>query len=228
MRAVLDSAHAASACWTASPASFLIEPEKLARAYYDERPNPADPSERVVFGTSGHRGSSLRRSFNEPHIAAIAQAICEHRAAQGITGPLFIGSDTNLLSPLAERTAVEVFAANGVEFLLSMNASTPTPAVSHAILSYNRSQGRRADGVVITPSHNPPEDGGIKYNPPNGGPADTDITGVIERRANELLRQVAVIPRVPYDKARQTGLDLRLRFALRRGVAPGSRRGRHR
>jgi phosphoglucomutase len=189
------------------PDSFLIDTHKLELAYFNEHPKPGSPSERVAFGTSGHRGSSLRRSFNEDHIVAIAQAICEHRAAQGITGPLFVGSDTHLLSPLAERTAVEVFAANGVEFLVSQDGvPTPTPAISHAILSYNRTHTRRADGVVITPSHNPPDDGGIKYNPPNGGPADTDITGAVEARANELLAgAVSAVARIPYDRAKGMG-----------------------
>jgi len=172
-----------------APKSALIDVAELRRRYAADLPDPADPAQRVAFGTSGHRGSSLRRSFNEPHILAVAQAICEHRRGAGIDGPLFLGSDTHALSEPAERTAVEVMVANGVEVVASAGgAPVPTPVVSHAILAWNRGRtARLADGVVITPSHNPPEDGGIKYNPPNGGPADTDVTGWIERRANALL-----------------------------------------
>jgi phosphoglucomutase len=166
---------------------MLVDVPRLLEAYASEVPDPSNPLERVAFGTSGHRGSSLRRSFNEAHLLAVAQAICEYRAAQGTTGPLFLGRDTHALSAPAERTVLEVLAANGVEVLASDRA-TPTPAVSHAILRWNRGRaGRLADGVVVTPSHNPPEDGGIKYNPPDGGPAGTDATSWIERRANELL-----------------------------------------
>lgn len=172
-----------------APASVLVDVAELLRRYHADRPDPADPAERVAFGTSGHRGTSLKRSFNEAHILAVAQAVAEHRKGQGIDGPLFLGADTHALSAPAERTALEVLAANGVEVVVSEGgAPVPTPVISHAILSYNlgRTAGL-ADGVVVTPSHNPPEDGGIKYNPPNGGPADTDVTGWIERRANELL-----------------------------------------
>ncbi|MCM2332941.1 MAG: phosphoglucomutase (alpha-D-glucose-1,6-bisphosphate-dependent) [Anaeromyxobacteraceae bacterium] len=172
-----------------APAEVLVDVQALLRRYHDERPDPANPAERVAFGTSGHRGTSLKRSFNEAHILAVAQATAEHRKGQGIDGPLFLGADTHALSGPAERTALEVLAANGVEVVVSEGGvAVPTPVVSHAILTYNL--GRKsglADGIVITPSHNPPEDGGIKYNPPNGGPADTDVTGWIERRANELL-----------------------------------------
>ncbi|GAA3454409.1 phosphoglucomutase (alpha-D-glucose-1,6-bisphosphate-dependent) [Dactylosporangium matsuzakiense] len=159
---------------------------RLITSYYAVHPDPADPAQQVAFGTSGHRGSSLRGSFNEDHIVATSQAICDYRAAQGYTGPLFLGRDTHALSEPATVTALEVFAANGVTVLIdSRDGFTPTPAVSHAIL-VNRHRG--ADGVVVTPSHNPPEDGGFKYNPPNGGPADTDVTKWIQDRANELLR----------------------------------------
>jgi phosphoglucomutase len=172
-----------------APRDVLVDVARLLDAYAREAPDPANPAERVSFGTSGHRGSSLRRSFNEAHILAVAQAVCEYRAAQGTTGPLFLGRDTHALSEPAQRTALEVLAANGVEVLIATRGgATPTPAISHAILGWNRARpDRLADGVVVTPSHNPPEDGGIKYNPPNGGPADTDATGWIERRANDLL-----------------------------------------
>jgi len=174
-----------------APRESLVDVPRLLAAYRVERPDPADPQQAVAFGTSGHRGSSLRRSFNEAHILAVVQATCEWRARAGTTGPLFLGKDTHALSGPAEETALQVLAANGVETLVAGgDGFTPTPVVSHAILGWNRGRtGRLADGIVITPSHNPPEDGGIKYNPPNGGPADTDVTGWIERRANELLRE---------------------------------------
>jgi len=172
------------------PRERLVDLGRLEREYYERRPDMADPSQHVSFGTSGHRGSSLRGSFNEAHILAITQAICEYRRSQGTDGPLFLGKDTHALSEPAQRTALEVLAANGVETVVEGTApSTPTPAISRAILVHNR--GRRAglaDGIVVTPSHNPPEDGGFKYNPPNGGPADTSVTRVVEDRANELLR----------------------------------------
>jgi phosphoglucomutase len=168
----------------------LVDVARLVTAYYTEHPDPGDPAQRVSFGTSGHRGSAFTGSFNDDHIAATSQAICEYRAAQGIDGPLFLGKDTHALSNAAQRTALEVLAGNGVEtFYQSGDGATPTPVVSHAILVYNA--GRKsglADGVLITPSHNPPTDGGFKYNPPTGGPADTDITNAIQVRANELLR----------------------------------------
>jgi phosphoglucomutase len=170
-------------------AADLVDVAALVTAYFSEHPDPAEPAQRVSFGTSGHRGSALRSSFNEDHIAAISQAICEHRAAAGITGPLFLGRDTHALSEPALVTALEVLAANGAEVLIdSRDGYTPTPALSRAILAYN--EGRRAglaDGIVITPSHNPPEDGGFKYNPPDGGPAGPDITLAVQQRANELL-----------------------------------------
>jgi phosphoglucomutase len=183
---------------------MLVDVARLLDAYAAERPDPAIPGERVSFGTSGHRGSSLRRSFNEAHILAVVQATCEHRASQGITGPLFLGKDTHALSGPAQETALEVLAANGVDvFVAADGAFTPTPVVSHAILSHNRGRATGlADGIVITPSHNPPEDGGIKYNPPSGGPADTSVTALIERRANGLLASGnAGVKRVPYQAA---------------------------
>ncbi|MFJ4223008.1 phosphoglucomutase (alpha-D-glucose-1,6-bisphosphate-dependent) [Microbacterium sp. NPDC089695] len=170
----------------------LIDVDELIAAYYDRRPDPAVAAERVVFGTSGHRGSSLTKSFNEDHILATTQAIVDYRTAQGITGPLFLGRDTHALSLPAERSAIEVLVANGVDVRVdSRDAWVPTPALSHAILTYNRDlapdAAGRADGIVVTPSHNPPRDGGFKYNPPHGGPADTDATGWIANRANELI-----------------------------------------
>ena len=171
-----------------APRSLLVDVPALVSAYYTRHPDPAAPGQRVSFGTSGHRGSSLRQSFNEDHILAITQALCEHRAAAGIDGPLFLGMDTHALSRPAHITALEVLAANGVAVCIT-DGYTPTPAVSHAILAHNRGRSDRlADGVLVTPSHNPPEDGGFKYNPPHGGPADTDVTSAVEARANELLR----------------------------------------
>jgi phosphoglucomutase len=172
----------------ATPA-MLIDAAALVRAYYDTVPDTADPLQLVSFGTSGHRGTPSNGSFTERHIAAIAQAICDYRKAAGIAGPLYIGKDTHALSEPAERTAVEVLAANGVEtYIERSGGATPTPVISRAILVHNREGGASADGIVISPSHNPPADGGLKYNPPNGGPADTDVTTTIETRANELLR----------------------------------------
>ena len=173
-----------------APKELLVDVAWLERAYYETRPDPTDPNQLVAFGTSGHRGSSLKATFNEAHILAITQAICEYRRQQGVDGPLYMGKDTHALSGPAQRTALEVLAAHDVEvFIQKDDGYTPTPVISHAILIYNR--GRRqhlADGIVVTPSHNPPEDGGFKYNPTNGGPADTDVTKWIEDRANELLR----------------------------------------
>ncbi len=172
----------------AEPA-MLVDVDRLVRAYHEERPDPGVPSERVVFGTSGHRGSSLTRSFNEAHILAITEAICRYRAVRGIDGPLFVGRDTHALSEPAFQSALGVLVAHGVEVMIdSADGWTPTPTVSHAILSHNRGRtAGLADGIVITPSHNPPEDGGFKYDPPTGGPADTDVTAAIEREANVLL-----------------------------------------
>jgi phosphoglucomutase len=173
-----------------APADSLIDVDALERDYRGRKPDMQDPNQRVSFGTSGHRGSALHGSFNSDHILAITQAICDYRQAQGIDGPLFLGKDTHALSGPAQCDALGVFAANGVETVIQANDGfTPTPAISRAILVYNRDPGaRRADGVVVTPSHNPPADGGIKYNPPHGGPADTDVTGWIQDRANDLLR----------------------------------------
>src|SRR3954452_23982656 len=173
-----------------APKAMLVDLPRLERDYFERRPDPDDPAQQVSFGTSGHRGISLRGSFNEPHILAITQAICDYRREQGITGPLYMGKDTHALSGPAQRTALEVLAANDVPTVIQRDDGfTPTPVISHAILVHNRLRSDRlADGIVITPSHNPPEDGGFKYNPTNGGPADTEVTQWIERRANELLR----------------------------------------
>ncbi len=181
----------------------LIDPDAVVAAYYDLVPDPDNPDQRVVFGTSGHRGSSLDTAFNDAHIAATTQAIVEYRASQGVTGPLYIGKDTHVLSGPAWRTAIEVLHANGVAIRAERDEDfTPTPSVSRAIIVYNRDHsGPRADGIVVTPSHNPPRDGGFKYNPPNGGPADTDATGWIAERANELLRHPSSIARTPYQRA---------------------------
>ena len=183
----------------------LLDVGQLVSAYYSRRPNPAQPAQRVSFGTSGHRGSAFDAAFNEAHILAIAQAICLDRTARGVDGPLFIGIDTHALSAPAFATALEVFVANGVTTMIDAHDSyTPTPVISHAILSYNRNRTHGlADGVVITPSHNPPADGGFKYNPPHGGPADAETTGTIERIANEFLKAgLAGIRRIPYERAR--------------------------
>jgi len=186
--------------------SALADIPALIGAYYNRKPDPAIAAQRVSFGTSGHRGSSLHTSFNENHILAIAEAICRYRKDKGITGPLFIGIDSHALSDPAQRSAIEVFAAHGVEVRIDCNSRfTPTPVVSHAILTYNkgRSEGL-ADGVVITPSHNPPIDGGFKYNPPHGGPADTDITKVIQDQANAFLTAgLKDVHRLPYEEARK-------------------------
>jgi phosphoglucomutase len=173
-----------------APKAMLIDPAQLERDYLARRPDLEDPNQLVKFGTSGHRGSPLHGSFNEPHILAITQAICDYRQAQGISGPLYMGKDTHAASGPAQRTALEVLAANGVETIIQRDDSvTPTPVISRAILVHNHGRTQHlADGVVITPSHNPPEDGGFKYNPTNGGPADTDVTRWVENRANELLR----------------------------------------
>jgi phosphoglucomutase len=199
----------------ADPAT-LVDIDALLRAYHEIKPDPSDPAQRVAFGTSGHRGSSFRGAFNEAHILAITEAICRYRATKGYTGPLFIGRDTHALSEPATQTALEVLAAHGVDVRVdSADGFTPTPAVSHAIIVANRGRATNgttdagsglADGIVVTPSHNPPDDGGFKYNPPNGGPADTDVTGWIQDEANRLLEGkgdgVAGIKRVPYDHAR--------------------------
>src|SRR5258705_1376205 len=204
----------------ADPAT-LVDVDALLRAYYDIIPDPSDPTQRVAFGTSGHRGSSFRGAFNEAHILAVTEAICRYRTTKGYDGPLFIGRDTHALSGPATRTALEVLAAHDVDVRVdSADGFTPTPAVSHAIIVANRGRDIRqptegtasigpglADGIDGTPPHNPPDDGGFKYNPPNGGPADTDVTGWIQDEANRLLEGqgsdgLAGIKRVPYDQAR--------------------------
>jgi len=187
-----------------APAYLLINTPRLVSAYYNRRPDMSETAQRVSFGTSGHRGSSLENSFNEFHILAISQAICEYRTSKSINGPLYIGMDTHALSEPALASALEVFAAHGVTAMLEKNLRyTPTPVISHAILTYNR--GRKeglADGVVVTPSHNPPDSGGFKYNPPNGGPADPETTKTIEDRANEILENgIKDVKRIPYEKA---------------------------
>ena len=182
----------------------LVDPARLEREYYDRRPDVSDPQQLVSFGTSGHRGSSLKGTFTEAHILATTQAICDYRRGKGTDGPLFMGKDTHALSGPAQRTALEVLAANGVETMVQQDDGfTPTPVISHAILTYNRGRAKGlADGIVVTPSHNPPEDGGFKYNPTNGGPADTDVTKWIQNRANELLRAGNHgIKRVTYEAA---------------------------
>jgi phosphoglucomutase len=188
----------------AQPAD-LVDVARLITAYYAEHPDAGDPAQRVAFGTSGHRGSAFTASFNDDHIAAITQAICEHRAAAGIDGPLFLAKDTHALSEPAVVTAVEVLAANGVRVLVdSRDGYTPTPSLSRAVLVHNAA-GRdgTADGIVVTPSHNPPADGGFKYNPPNGGPADTDVTGWVADRANELLADgLRGVRRIPWARAK--------------------------
>ena len=186
-----------------APESILENIPRLISRYYSLAPDAAEPGHRVAFGTSGHRGSSNLLTFNEDHILAISQAVCEYRSAQGISGPLFLGMDTHALSEPALISAVEVFAANDVDVVIDADYGyTPTPVISHAILCHNRDNpGSLADGVVITPSHNPPADGGFKYNPPSGGPADTGVTGLIERRANELLANPGAIRRMPWARA---------------------------
>ncbi|MDN3263092.1 phosphoglucomutase (alpha-D-glucose-1,6-bisphosphate-dependent) [Streptomyces sp. CSDS2] len=182
----------------------LVDVARLVTAYYTLHPDPADPAQRVAFGTSGHRGSSLASAFNEDHIAATSQAICEYRAAQGTDGPLFLGADTHALSEPAKATALEVFAANEVSVLIDdADGYTPTPAVSHAILTHNRGRASGlADGVVVTPSHNPPADGGFKYNPPSGGPAASDATAWIQDRANQIIAGgLKDVRRLPYARA---------------------------
>jgi phosphoglucomutase len=187
-----------------APKEMLVDPARLEREYFEGRPDMDDPNQQVIFGTSGHRGSPLRNTFTEAHILAVTQAICDYRRGKGTDGPLYMGKDTHAVSGPAQRTALEVLAANGVEALIQPDDGfAPTPAVSHAILSHNRGRSRGlADGIVITPSHNPPEDGGFKYNPPNGGPADTDVTRWVQDRANELLRAGnRGVMRVAYERA---------------------------
>jgi phosphoglucomutase len=187
---------------------MLVDVSRLVSAYYAEQPDASIPAQRVAFGTSGHRGSAFERSFNENHILAITQAICEFRKAQGIDGPLFLGKDTHALSEPAFETAIEVLAANQADVIVAAEPGyTPTPVISHAILTYNRNRKTgRADGIVITPSHNPPDDGGFKYNPPHGGPAETRITAAIEAIANDILaNRLKDVRRIPFDRALRAG-----------------------
>ena len=200
----------ASRAGTVAQPQDLVDLTALLDAYYDVSPDLGDPGQRVAFGTSGHRGSSLKASFNEPHILAITQAIVEYRAGQGITGPLYLAKDTHALSEPAQNTALEVLAANGVNVLIdARHGYTPTPSLSHAILTHNNNSpagAPQADGIVVTPSHNPPGDGGFKYNPPHGGPADSDATGWIANRANELLENgLRGVKRIPIANALSAG-----------------------
>lgn len=189
-----------------APRELLANIPRLVSAYYTRCPDATIPAQQVAFGTSGHRGTSLENSFNENHVLAISQALCEYRQANGIDGPLYVGMDTHALSEPALASAIEVFAANGMEIIIQAgHGYTPTPVISHAILTYNRGKkSGLADGVVITPSHNPPEDGGFKYNPPSAGPADTSITKIIQDRANEIIRNgLKDVRRIPYERAYQ-------------------------
>jgi phosphoglucomutase len=200
-----------------APRELLVDPLRLEREYYERTPDPADPSQRVAFGTSGHRGSPLLGTFTEAHILAITQAICEYRRSEGIDGPLFMGKDTHAVSAPAQRTALEVLSANAVETVIQRDDGvTPTPVISRAILVYNRSRKNHlADGIVVTPSHNPPQDGGFKYNPPTGGPADTGVTRWVEDRANDLLRSGNLgVKRVSYDAAMRAGTTRQEDFAI--------------
>jgi phosphoglucomutase len=199
------------------PAALLIDVARLQREYYDSRPDLGDPSRLVSFGTSGHRGSPRDGTFTQAHILAITQAICDYRKSAGIDGPLFMGKDTHAVSAPAEHTALEVLAANGVQTVIQRgDGVTPTPVISRAILVHNRDRGEHpADGIVVTPSHNPPADGGIKYNPPHGGPADTDVTGWIQRRANDLLRAGnAGVKRLPFAEALRAATTRQEDFVL--------------
>ncbi|MDV6373500.1 phosphoglucomutase (alpha-D-glucose-1,6-bisphosphate-dependent) [Deinococcus arenicola] len=186
-----------------APQSLLINIPRLVAHYYETRPNVSDPLQRVAFGTSGHRGTSLNGTFNEAHILAVAQAVAEHRMAAGISGPLFMGLDSHALSEPAWMSALQVLTANGVRVCVQPGVMTPTPLISHAILQHNRAGvGGTADGIVITPSHNPPQDGGFKYNPPSGGPADTDVTGAVQARANAILEnEMRDVKRLSLDDA---------------------------
>ena len=195
----------------------LVNVPRLITAYFAGKPDPAVSTQRVAFGTSGHRGSAFDDAFNETHILAITQAICDYRQQQGTDGPIYMGKDTHAVSGPAQRTALEVLAANHVEAIIQeKDGITPTPVISRAILVYNRGRKEHfADGIVVTPSHNPPEDGGFKYNPPNGGPADTDVTHWVEDRANELLRAGnAGVKRVPFAQAIQAATTHQEDFIL--------------
>ena len=191
-----------------APKSQLVDIADLVSAYYDLQPDPRNCLQRVAFGTSGHRGSSLKKSFNEAHVLAITQAVCEYRIVHNFTGPIYMGMDTHALSTPAQKTAVRVCAANGVHVQIAAKKEyTPTPLVSFSILQHNDKHSDMADGIVITPSHNPPEDGGFKYNPPNGGPADTDVTSLIEKRANEILENgLKEVKLMSYEEAMNSGL----------------------
>src|SRR5882724_3874340 len=199
-----------------APKELLIDPSRLEREYYERRPDLGNKNELVSFGTSGHRGSPLNGSFTEAHILAITQAICDYRRTRHYDGPLHMGKDTHAVSGAAQRTALEVLAANNVETIIQRDDGfTPTPVISRAILVYNRNRKEHlADGIVITPSHNPPTDGGFKYNPPNGGPADTDVTRWVEHRANELLRDGTGIKRLPFATAIKANTTHREDFVL--------------
>src|SRR6267143_5017192 len=202
-----------------APKEMLIDVARLESEYFERHPDLHDPNQMVSFGTSGHRGSPFSGTFTEAHILAITQAICDYRRAQGTDGPLHMGKDTHALSAPAQRTALEVLAANNVETIIQEgDGVTPTPVISRAILVYNRGRKDKdhlADGIVITPSHNPPEDGGFKYNPTNGGPADTDVTRWVQDRANELLRAGnAAVKRVPFAKALQAASTHKEDFVL--------------
>src|SRR5271170_5182723 len=200
-----------------APKEMLINVDDLRQQYLDRKPDLSDPTQMVAFGTSGHRGTPAKGTFTEAHILAITQAICEYRRTQGTDGPLFMGKDTHALSAPAQISALEVLAANGVETMIQRNDGvTPTPVISHAILVYNRGRKEHlADGIVITPSHNPPEDGGFKYNPTNGGPADTDVTRWVQNRANELLRgKNADVKRVSFSTAFQAATTHQEDFIL--------------
>jgi len=195
--------------------TMLVNVPRLITAYFSNTPDPSVPAQRVAFGTSGHRGSSFENSFNEWHVLAMSQAICDYRKQQGIDGPLFLGIDTHALSEPAFTSALEVLAANGVDVMLAdKDEYTPTPAISHAILVYNRGRvAGLADGIVVTPSHNPPDSGGFKYNPPNGGPADKDVTGWIEAHANALLESgLKGVKRMPLERARRAATTHRHDF----------------
>ena len=200
-----------------APKDLLVDLALLEREYYQRRPEVSDPNQLVAFGTSGHRGTSLRGTFTESHILAITQAICDYRRLRRIDGPLYMGKDTHALSAPAQRTALEVLAANGVDTVIQTgDGVTPTPVVSRAILTYNRGRAAAlADGIVITPSHNPPQDGGFKYNPPHGGPADTEVTRWVQDRANEFLRATnAAVKRVPFDTAMKAATTHQQDFVL--------------
>src|SRR6266542_1018938 len=189
----------------AAPADILIDLKQLEKAYYERKPDPDNPQQLVSFGTSGHRGSPLENTLNEAHILAITQAICDYRTSKDISGPLYMGKDTHAVSGPAQRTALEVLAANGVDTIIQRgDGFTPTPSISRAILAHNRDKKDRfADGIVVTPSHNPPEDGGFKYNPPQGGPADSNVTGWIQDRAHAFLADaLRGVTRIPFARAR--------------------------